>query len=370
MKQIAHLTSVHARFDTRIFVKQCQSLARAGYSVSLIVADGKGNEQREGVHILDAGASRGRLDRMLGATRRVLAKAVELDADIYHIHDPELLFAGLALKRHGKIVIFDAHEDLPLQIMSKHYLPRWIRGGVASVAGRVLYGTCRRLDAVVAATPGIKDAFGARTIPAVTVKNYPALQEWKPADAVTRREKAVCYVGGIGGTRGIHELVQSMGLASSGASLILAGKFSEPDLRTRVMALPGWGKVEEVGFVDRAGVKSVLDRSVAGLVTLHPTPAYVDSLPVKMFEYMSAGLPVIASDFPLWREIIEKADCGLCVDPLDPAAIAAAIDRLVEDPALAQRMGDNGRRAVETEFNWGVEEQKLLDLYRTLLSRG
>ena len=81
---------------------------------------------------------------------------------------------------------------------------------------------------------------------------------------------------------------------------------------------------------------------------------------------MATGLPVIASDFPLWKQIIEENKCGLCVDPLDPKAIAEAIDYLVMHPAEAARMGRNGQMAVKTQYNWAVEEQKLLDLYKSL----
>jgi glycosyltransferase involved in cell wall biosynthesis len=96
-------------------------------------------------------------------------------------------------------------------------------------------------------------------------------------------------------------------------------------------------------------------------------PNHIDAQPNKMFEYMSAGLPLIASDFPLWREIVEGNDCGVCVDPADPAAIAEAIDRLVENPDLARRMGENGQRAVHERYNWAIEEKKLLALYDTVL---
>lgn len=131
--------------------------------------------------------------------------------------------------------------------------------------------------------------------------------------------------------------------------------------------MTGWARVDELGFLTRAEIRMIFGRSMAGLVTLHPTPACLGSFPVKKFEYMAAGLPVIASNFPLWREI-EGNECGVCVDPFDPVAIAAAIDRLVDDSDLARRMGENGRRAVHERYNWGVEEKKLLALYGKLLS--
>jgi glycosyltransferase involved in cell wall biosynthesis len=125
--------------------------------------------------------------------------------------------------------------------------------------------------------------------------------------------------------------------------------------------------VNPTGFLDRTGVESVFARSMAGLVTLQPVKNYIDALPVKMFEYMSAGIPVIASNFPLWREIISKNDCGLLVNPLDAGAIAKAIDYMVLNPKEAERMGRNGRKAVETHYNWNQEEKNLLNFYEKIL---
>ena len=92
----------------------------------------------------------------------------------------------------------------------------------------------------------------------------------------------------------------------------------------------------------------------------------MDAQPNKMFEYMSAGIPVIASDFARWREVIDEKDCGLCVDPLDSLAIARAIDELIINPDKAQRMGENGRSAVESQYNWPAEEKKLLSFYSSI----
>jgi len=158
-----------------------------------------------------------------------------------------------------------------------------------------------------------------------------------------------------------------MEMVKSAARLQLAGQFSERDLQQRVQALPGWERVDALGFVDRTGVREVLGRSMAGLVTFLPAPNHIDAQPNKMFEYMSAGIPVIASDFPLWREIIAGNDCGLLVDPLFPEKIAEAIDYLVTHPEDAERMGRNGRKAVLERYNWQNEERKLLEFYERVL---
>lgn len=365
--KVAHLTSVHPRYDTRIFLKECRSLAAGGASVTLIVADGLGDECRDNVQILDVGKFDARLDRMRKAPGQILRKAVEQNADLYHLHDPELLPLVSKLKKLNKKVIFDAHEDVPKQILSKPYISKPMRLIASSAFAIYEKWVLPKVDVVIGATPFIRDKYLAMGIRSVDINNFPLLGELSFGNSNwVNKKNFVAYVGGITRIRGIVEVVKALGIQSSSAKLQLVGKFSEPGLESEVIQQPGWQFVDALGFLGRSEVAEVLAHSVAGLVTFLPAPNHVDAQPNKMFEYMSAGIPVIASNFPLWRDIVEGNSCGICVNPEDPVEIAAAIDQLISNPEMAEQLGLNGKKAVENKYNWSLEEKKLLNLYDSL----
>lgn len=367
--RVVHLTSVHARYDTRIFLKECCSLAQAGFQVSLIVADGKGNEVCKGIEILDVGPSQGRLKRIFQTTQRIFQLAKQIDANLYHFHDPELIPVGLKLKKLGKKVVFDAHEDVPKQILNKHYLNSVTSKTISAIFEQYEKYVCSQFDFVIAATPTIRDRYlemGCRT---VDINNFPILSEFSEVSSQWHSSRHhVCYVGTISKTRGICEIVRSLEYLPTNFRLFLGGEFKDSKLHLEVACYPGWQSVDELGFLKRDTIHNVFSRSIAGLVTLHPTPSYIDSLPVKMFEYMSAGIPVISSNFPRFREILEENDCGLYVDPLNPQDIAHAVYFLLNHPDRAFEMGRNGQRAIQGKYNWSIERSKLINLYESLLN--
>jgi glycosyltransferase involved in cell wall biosynthesis len=364
--KIAHLTSVHPRYDTRIFLKMCSSLAALDYEVSLVVADGLGDETRNGVCIADVGSLPGRLNRMFKTTRRVYRQAISLDADIYHLHDPELMPVGLKLIKCGKKVIFDAHEDLPKQLLGKPYLNPVAKYILSKTFALYEHWACPKFDALITATPFIRDKFLRINSNTVDINNFPLLDELTNTSNWSLKQDEVAYVGGITKIRGIEEVIQAIGLTQD-VRLNLAGNFSEKAVEESIKNHEAWSKVNEFGFLNRQEVNTILAKSKVGLVTFLPAPNHIDAQPNKMFEYMSAGIPIITSNFPLWQKLVEDNQCGLCVNPLDPRAIAEAIQYFIDHAVEAEEMGRNGRLAVEEKYNWSIEEQKMFKLYEGLL---
>tara|TARA_Y100000589_G_scaffold136859_1_gene130959 strand:- start:69621 stop:70730 length:1110 start_codon:yes stop_codon:yes gene_type:complete len=365
--KICHLTSVHKYNDIRIFVKECSSLAKR-YDVSLVCVNGV-NETINNVKIVNVPVNyTGRLQRFTKAVDAVYQKALEVNAEIYHLHDPELLRIAPKLKKKGKKVIYDAHEDLPRQLLSKPYLNKNVAKFLSKMVEWYENKVAKKLDGIITATPHIKERFLKINPNTENINNYPLLEELNLSENQNpfSERKNICYVGGITEIRGIKEMVNALQLTENDVCLDLAGAFSPESLFEQVKILPGWKKVKFHGFVDRKQVAKILSDSFAGLLVLHPTVNHVDSLPIKMFEYMLFGLPVIASDFPLWREIIEKNKCGICVNPLDVEQIANAIDYLFTHPDEAKKMGERGKKLVMENYNWKKEEIKLLNFYEKI----
>jgi len=369
---IVHFTSVHRRDDIRIRIKEVATLAGTFGPVTLLVQDGLGDamEQEGQIIVRDVGAPGGRFLRAVRGGWRMWREIVGLRPTIAHLHDPELIPVGLLLKLSGIEVIYDAHENVPRQILSKEWLPRFLRWPIAKFMAVVEWFAGRTFDGIVTVTPAIARRFPASRT--TLVQNYPLLDELRPPTSIahSRREPLAAYVGGITAIRGAREMVEALAClpGSCPLRLALAGNFVPASLREKLSLLDGWRRVGELGWQERSQVAELLARARMGLLLYLAEPNHVDAQPNKLFEYMAAGLPVIASDFPLWRQIVDGAECGLLVDPLDPAAIAAAMEWLFLHPAEAEAMGERGRQAVWDKYNWDREAPKLMSAYRRLLS--
>jgi len=369
---IAHMTTVHPRNDSRIRFKEVASLAREFEgAVALYVHDGLGDERDAALcfRLVDTGPRRGRLHRMtIGAWRMAFAVR-RAGAKAAHIHDPELLPWGVLLQLMGVKVVYDVHEDVPRQIAHNPRLPQWLRRILPPVVAIVEWSSARILAGVIAATPEIAARFPPKKTE--TVHNYPVVQEFREPDqtSMANRARAFAYIGGLVRNRGLYTMVDAMNCLDDRSTILrLAGEFARADDHEAIVLAPGWSQVSYEGWLDRRGVSTLLSEVRAGLVTLLPIRNYVEARPVKLFEYMAAGLPVIASDFPRWREIVEASRCGLLVDPTDPRAIAAAMQWILDNPDEAEAMGKRGREAVLARYSWQSEQRKLISYYRRLLN--
>ena len=364
MKKVCHLTSVHPPFDIRIFHKECKTLCQAGYQVVLIAPHDQ-DEEVDGVRIRALRKAKSRFKRMTQTVWGAYKESINQEADTFHFHDLELVPVGLLLKLHGKRIIYDVHEDYSQALLSREWIPSWLRRILAQMVGCGERLGAKFFDGVVAATPHIARRFP--TIKTITVQNFPWLNQSMrdPIIPYQQREKVVAYLGVVSALRGAKEMVEAMALLPQrlDARLKIAGIFSPVGLEGEVRDLPGGDRLDFLGWQRHKEAMAMLGEARMGLVVFHPVPNHTEAQPNKLFEYMSAGIPVIASDFPLWRRVVEEAQCGLLVDPLNPKAITEAIQWLLEHPAEAEEMGKRGQEAIRKHFNWNNEANKLLILY-------
>jgi len=367
--KICILSSAHAAFDVRIFYKQAKTLARAGYDVTLIAQHGE-NETIDAIKIIALPGSRNRLERIFFTTWWIFIKALREKSDIYHFHDPDLLHVGMLLKYLTKAkVIYDVHEDYPKAILTKNWLLSIARKPVSHIFNFVEKLSSCWLDYIIAATDNIAKGFknGKITI----IRNYPILKSIQSKSKFDFERPTLIYEGGLAEERGISQIVQAMEYVSPSRNikLILCGKFFPESYQKKVRKLRGFDKVEYLGWIEPEEVWLKINQATFGIVCFLPKENHIKAMPNKLFEYMAAGLPVIASNFPLWKEIVEGNKCGLTVNPIEPIEIAKAVEYLIEHPQEARKMGENGRKAVLEKYNWENESKKLLKVYEKLIKQ-
>ncbi len=377
-EKVCHLSVLHDLNDMRILYKECASLAAFGYDVTLIGFGKKADSyEKEGVkvQVIDLPA-KNRVEVLTKRTKVIYKQALAVDADLYHVQEPELLQVALKLKRLGKTVIFDSHEFYGLQLYHGVHKPKifkvppFLMRLFAKMYMKYEAYVCRRLDAVVeVCTLEGKDYFSGRAAKTCFVRNTPLKQDSgaSDTDSVVAKARTVAYVGSLSYERGVYHLIKACHKAD--ARLILAGKFIPAGFESELAALPEFECVDFRGFMDKEGMKKVMQQSALGVSNLLNVGQYgiLDTFPTKVLDYMMTGLPVVLSNTPFHVKMNEKYHFGICVEPSDVDALAGAISYLLDNPAEAAIMGQNGERLVNQDWNWDVDAQNLISLYQGLL---
>lgn len=369
--KVCLMTSVHPPFDGRIFHRAAKSLAQAGYEVVLIARHDKA-EIIDGVRIVPLPRPKNRLHRMTKILWQVYRLAVRENADVYHFHDPELMIVGLLLKLRGKKTIWDVHEHYPNCILDKYYIAKPLRRIISKSFDLFERAVARFFDYVIYTTPFVGQRYQSMKVRSGPVENYPLL---KLSETCARQpQKRIIYLGGMARIRGLLEAVEAFALVAQKhpdwelwlVGLCRPASF-EQELKDLAKRLGVEASVKFVAWVPYEEKERLSAQAALGVITYLPCSNNTSCLPNKLFDYMLVGLPVVASNFPLYREVVEPNQCGLTVDPTRPEEIARALEYLIEHPQEARRMGENGRRAVFDKYNWETESRRLLQIYDSAL---
>lgn len=364
MHKICHVTSAHNRYDVRIFEKECTSLAKMGYDVYLIVNDNLPDEEKNGVHFVSTGFfPRNRKDRMLNSMKYIWRKVAEIDAECYHLHDPELLQIASKIAKNGKKVIFDAHEDTVEQIMDKDWIPLPFRKVVSGVYKLYQKNKFSKCTALITVTPTILAKLMKMNKNSHMVTNYPIISESTDSSILEKKSNYVFFAGGISAQWCHTRIIKAVARIDE-ITYRLAGPI-ESEYENLIRNTEGWESVDYLGRIPHSQVESEYKGALAGMAVNECTQIKGEGTlgNTKLFEVMAAGIPVICSDYRLWKEIVEKFECGICVDSRSVDDIVNAIQYIHDNPENAKKMGENGRRAIEDVYNWKTQEKVLEKVY-------
>lgn len=369
--KICHMTIVHGRYDNRIFKKECISLAEAGYKTYLLVGDNIEDEVISNVNILSIKKKySSRIKRAIIGGYLLFKQACLLKADVYHIHDPELLPWALLLKFGGKKVIFDSHEFVAEQILIKEYIPLRLRKAIACVYRFAESYITKIIDGVIVpCTYNGRNYFEDKSKRCVLIDNLPVFETIeKVSIGVGKKLYDTCYVGSLTEARGILQMIR--GVNQAGKSLVLAGIFDSEFEQKKIENMPEYEAVNYLGVLPQEDAMRVTKQSRIGLCLIQDVGQYrkLGNLPTKIYEYMALGIPVIASDFPSYKAVIEENICGMCVKPDDVFAVSNAIRYLIDNPDKLDEMGKNGQRIAKELYCWEKEKKKLVAFYDEILN--
>lgn len=363
-KTVCHVTSVHPWDDIRIFKKEACSTAKFAKKTYLVATNAP-DRCIDNVNVVSVTfpEKHSRLKRILFLKKRVINRALELDADIYHLHDPELLSAVKQIRKAGKYVIYDSHEDVPKTILSKKWLkPNFLRNWISKWYNRYEKSIARKCSGIISVLPEITSKFENKHLE--TIYNYP----FSRSTTKTERKSKIrlIYVGGLTRIRGIKDICEVLEKLPTHFELVLVGKWESIEFQAECQKeVSDSSRLIETGFVDHEVCQMHLEKADIGLAMLHKEPNYMNSLPIKAYEYAIHGLPVVMSDIPYWMN--EFGSFAEFANPMSNDAIRDKILMISENYEDHQTKVFKFNDTVLAHKNWSNEEQKLINFYESIL---
>ncbi|GGI56288.1 glycosyltransferase [Winogradskyella haliclonae] len=363
--KVCHITSVHTRYDVRVFIKECISIAKADYDVTLIVADGLGDEHIFNVNIIDVGKEKGRFSRILRSSNKVYKKAKSINADIYHFHDPELMLYGLMLKSKTRKVVYDIHEDLAKQLEIKPWLNKFLKPIFIKLFKIIEGFVAKKMDGLIVPQPYMKHKYLKYNSNTVLVENFVILDNKNPEIEVDYSTTTAFHAGALTEERGLLNMLEVYSKIKEPNRLILAGNINSKTLN-ELKNFEEYDNVDYLGLIPFNEVSKYYKTSSIGLILYNNVGQYYLSYAIKLFEYMRNGIPVIMPDFGEWKAFNKENNCGINVDPTNHEEVVKAIEYLNNNPEEKKKLGANGRKSVIGKYNWNLAENRLLNLYQNL----
>jgi len=363
------MTTVHHPGDTRI-TKEVKSLLKMNYKITYLAPEDDYNPPN-GVDFVPLRKNRSRLRRFLYSFFAVYKIALAVNADVYHFHDPELIPLAKRLKKKGKKVVYDVHEDYPSLILYKDWLPRIFRKIIAKIFDIYERSSQWAFDGVIAVTKAVAKRFPK--VPTIILPNYPEVDKLNTiarSKSSTKQGEGVkyTYLGTINHSeRCLGEILQAFRELKRNygnrVCLTLIGPVAG-DIEKRMIE-ENADVIEYIPFLPYERAIQLASEHDVGLIVFRRYKNSLMSSPNKLFEYMALGLGIIASDIPNWRNIVGEEPWVLYVDPDDPEDIFNKMSQFVENPALIKMARLNAPERVK-KYDWNVCEHKLRELYESL----
>lgn len=366
---VCHITCAHRAKDSRIYFKECRSLAKAGYDVTLIAPGDSFDE--DGVHVIGIGDKPTcRRDLFTSYAKKAVSTAYKTGAELFHLHDPQLVPFSGRLRKKGKVV-FDSHENYYGLLGQREWIPRFVKLALLPFWPIFVNHYFKKMDGVVVADESVGLKVSETGTPHAVIHNYPLLADAR-GEHVERGDGRlkIVFAGGVV-PQWSHELVLDAIENIDCVEYELCGSIRSEGYRRRLEAHPAWKKVHYWGLVPFVDVKAIIQSADVAVAILQPQPntnmMHGTMGVTKLFECMAQSLPIICTGFDTWKKVVENNDCGICVSPDSVNELKNALRYLIDNPDRAREMGENGQKAVLGEYNWECDAKKLLELYKIIL---